>query len=298
MLKSLDEIITSVQRENKKKIAVAAAADEEIIEVLKEAEAMNLAEFILIGKADEINHLLRIKNVTTSAEIIDEPDDQKGANLAVRLVREGSAQAVMKGLLHTKVFMRAVLDKVHGLNTGKLISQISIIDNLQNTGLQMITDGVISIEPDLETKKKILENAVELAHKLGYECPKAALLSAVEVINPAMQDTVDAAILCKMNDRGQIKGCILDGPLAMDNALSLEAAKHKGIKSQVAGAADILLVPNIQTGNVLIKALTYYAKKEMASAIMGAGAPVIMTSRTDSVRNKLLSMALAVYLSR
>ena len=204
----------------------------------------------------------------------------------------------MKGLLYTKEFMKAVLDKEEGLHTGKLISQISIIDSIQGDGIQMITDGVISIAPDLDAKRKIIENAVELAHKLGYECPKVALLGAVEVINPVMMDTLDAAALCKMNERGQIKGCVLDGPLALDNAVSAEAARHKKIKSSVAGSADILLVPNIQTGNVLIKALTYYAKKDMASAIAGASAPVIMTSRTDSIRNKILSMALAVYLSK
>lgn len=298
MLNSLEAILKNVKNEERRTVAVAAAADREIMEVVREAETDGLANFILIGDEKEIRELQQEEGIDTDAEIIHEPDEKKAAKLAVRLVKEQKAQAVMKGLLHTKEFMKAVLDKEEGLHTGKLISQISIIDSIQGDGLQMITDGVISIAPDLDAKRKIIENAVELAHKLGCECPKVALLGAVEVINPVMMDTLDAAALCKMNERGQIKGCVLDGPLALDNAVSAEAARHKKIKSSVAGSADILLVPNIQTGNVLIKALTYYAKKDMASAIAGASAPVIMTSRTDSIRNKILSMALAVYLSK
>ncbi len=297
MLKSLDEIIERAKNEASKQIAVAAAADDEVLEVVEEATRLGLAEFILIGNAAKIKEIAEANGRVIDAKIIDEPDDKKAAEKAVSLVREGEAQAVMKGLLHTATFMKAVLNKEKGLHAGRLISQVSIIDNIEGTGLQMITDGVISIKPDLETKKTIIENAVDLAHRLGNECPKVALLSAVEVVNPAMEDTMDAAVLCKMNDRKQIKGCKIDGPLALDNALSVEAAKHKGIESEVAGRADIILVPNIQVGNSLIKSITYYAGKDMASAIMGAAAPVIMTSRTDSVRNKILSLALAAVIA-
>lgn len=297
MLRSLEEIFRCVRHAEKKTVAVAAAADLEIIEVLREAERMELADFILIGDENAIRELMAEEGLDSKAVIIHEPDDGRAAKLAVRFVREKKAHAVMKGLLHTKIFMKAVLDKGEGLHTGKLISQISVIDNRENNGLQLITDGVISIAPDLITKKQIIENAVELAHSLGCECPKVAVLGAVEVVNPAMDDTLDAAALCKMNDRGQICGCRIDGPLALDNAVSLEAARHKKIESPVAGAADILLVPDIQAGNIFIKALTYYAGRDMASVIAGTAAPVIMTSRTDSVRNKLLSLALAVYRS-
>ena len=297
MLKSLDEIIERAKNEASKQIAVAAAADDEVLEVVEEATRLGLAEFILIGNAAKIKEIAEANGRVIDAKIIDEPDDKKAAEKAVSLVREGEAQAVMKGLLHTATFMKAVLNKEKGLHAGRLISQVSIIDNIEGTGLQMITDGVISIKPDLETKKTIIENAVDLAHRLGNECPKVALLSAVEVVNPAMEDTMDAAVLCKMNDRKQIKGCKIDGPLALDNALSVEAAKHKGIESEVAGRADIILVPNLQVGTSLIKSITYYAGKDMASAIMGAAAPVIMTSRTDSVRNKILSLALAAVIA-
>lgn len=297
MLENLAELLKIVQEKDSRVIAVASAADDEVIEVVHSAETMGIAEFILVGNAEKISNIVAEYGYDIRAEIIDESDDKAAAAKAVELVREGRAQAVMKGLLHTSTFMKAVLNKETGLNKGNLISQISVIDKIEGDGLQMITDGVISIAPDLDTKKKIIENAVDLCHKIGNPCPKVALLAAVEVVNPAMQDTIDDAVICKMNDRKQISGCIIDGPLALDNAVSIEAAKHKGIESPVAGQADVLVVPNIQVGNVFIKSITYYAKKDMASAIVGTAAPVIMTSRTDSVMNKMLSIALASYIS-
>jgi len=203
----------------------------------------------------------------------------------------------MKGLLHTGTFLKAVLNKEKGLNRGKLISQISIFDKEFGDGLQLLTDCAMAIQPSLDEKKQIIENAVELALRLGYVKPKVAVLSALEVVNPEIADTVDAAILSKMSDREQIKNAIVDGPFALDNAISPEAAKHKGIKGEVAGQADIILAPNLQVGNVLTKALTYYAHMDVAAAVMGAAAPIIMTSRTDTVKNKLLSIALASYIS-
>lgn len=297
MLRNLADLLRKVKKNESRIIAVAAAADYEVIEVVEEAERMGIAKFILVGDKLKIEKIVKEQKRTIEAQIVDELDDKKAAEYAVFLVREGKAQVVMKGLLHTAVFMKAVLNKERGLNKGNLVSQISIIDKIKGDGLQMITDGVISIAPDLEAKKKIIENAVELSHKLDNECPKVALIAALEVINSAMQDTLDDAVLCKMNDRKQISGCVIDGPLALDNAVSLEAAMHKGIESPVAGQADILVVPNIIVGNVFIKAITYYAQKDMASAIVGTSAPVIMTSRTDSIRNKILSIALASYIS-
>jgi phosphate butyryltransferase len=215
----------------------------------------------------------------------------------VEFIVKGEADIIMKGLLHTSTFLKSVLNKENGLNAGRLISQISVFDKEFGEGLQLLTDCAMAIQPNLDEKKQIIENAVSLARKIGYKKPRVALLSALEIINPTIQDTVEAAILSKMGDRDQIKNAVIDGPFALDNAISLEAAEHKGIKSEVAGKADILVAPNLQVGNVLTKALTYYAHKDVAAAVMGAKIPIIMTSRTDMIKNKLLSVALASYIS-
>ncbi len=201
----------------------------------------------------------------------------------------------MKGLLHTGQFLKAVLNKETGLNKGKLISQISVYDKINGEGLQLLTDCAISIQPTLEEKKQIVENAVEFARKIGITTPRVAILSALETVNPAISDTIDAAVLSKMAERGQIKNAIVDGPFALDNAICIEAAKHKNISGKVAGNADILLVPNLQVGNVLTKALVFFARRKVAAAVIGAAAPIVMTSRTDTIDNKILSIALALY---
>lgn len=297
MVENFNHLMELVKQYPKKIIAVAAAEDIEVLEVAQRAVEMDLAEFILIGDEKLISKIAKDNNIKFNYVIIDEPDHKKAAKKAVNLVREGKANAVMKGLLHTGVFLKAVLDKEYGLNKNKLISQISVFEKEYGDGFQMLTDCAMAIEPSLEEKKQIIENAIELGHKLGYKKSRVALLSAVEVVNPAIKDTLDAAILCKMADRGQIKGAFIDGPLALDNAISLEAAKHKNIEGEVAGQADILVAPNLQVGNVLHKSLTYFAHKDVAAAVMGAAAPIIMTSRTDSVTNKLLSITLACYIS-
>lgn len=297
MLKSLNDLMESVKWRDKKKIAVAAAEDDEILEVAEKAVELKLAEFILVGDRARIEKIAAENNRKCNYDIIDEPDSKKAAEKAVELVKAGEAGTLMKGQLHTGTFLKAVLNKEKGLNTGKLISQISIFDKEYGEGLQLLTDCAMAIQPALDEKKQIIENAVSLALKLGYEKPKVALLSALEVVNPAINDTMEAAILSKMADRGQIKNAIVDGPFALDNAISPEAAKHKDIKGEVAGCADILVVPNLQVGNVLTKALTFYAHKDVASAVIGAGVPIVMTSRTDFVKNKLLSIALASYIS-
>ncbi|MDP3386430.1 MAG: bifunctional enoyl-CoA hydratase/phosphate acetyltransferase [Eubacteriales bacterium] len=298
MINNLDHLISLVKSLPKKVIAVAAAEDAEILEVVEETEKIGLAQFILVGDKRKIEHLALTHHKTINCKIIDEPDHQKAAERAVKLVVDKEADAVMKGLLHTGVFLKAVLKKDGGLNIGKFISQISIFEKPSGDGLMLLTDCAMAIAPNLEEKKKIIENAIEIAQIIGYEMPKVALLSAVETINPEIQDTLDAAILSKMADRGQIKGGIVDGPFALDNAVSVEAAKHKGITGEVAGRADILIAPNLQVGNVIHKSITYFACKDLASAIVGAGAPVIITSRTDTVRTKVLTIALACYIAK
>lgn len=294
MFRDLEDILVKVKNKKKKKVVVVAAEDKEILELIKCATDMNLANFILIGDKKKIE-----KNIKKGfhIEILDEYDHRKASEKAVELIKTHHAEIIMKGLLHTSTFLKAVLNKENGLNKGNLISQISIYNKEYGKGLQLLTDCAIAISPNLNEKKQIIENAVDLAIKLGYKKPKVALLSALEIINENIPDTLDAAILSKMGERGQIKNALIDGPFALDNAISIEAAKYKKIKSKVAGKADILVVPNLQVGNVLTKSLTYFAKKDVASAVMGATTPIIMNSRTDTVKNKLLSIALACYIS-
>ena len=204
------------------------------------------------------------------------------------------ADILMKGLVDSKSLLQAVLHKEKGLATGNLISHVAVFEVPGFDRLLFITDAAMNVAPDLMEKKKILENAVEFIRSTGIDCPKVAVICAVEVVNGAMQATLDAAALAKMNDRGQIKNCLVDGPLALDNALSLEAAQHKNIKSQVAGQADLFLMPDIEAGNVLYKALTFTTKSKNGGVLIGASAPVVMTSRADSFESKLHSMALAV----
>lgn len=297
MIKSLDEALYIVSNRPKKTIAVAQAADNDILQVADIAKRKNIADFIFVGNKETITKMIEEADYDLKdVEIIEADNDALCATKAVELVRKGMADMPMKGLLATATFMKAVLDKEKGLRSDKLISQITVTDNISGTGLNFITDCAMNISPDLNAKKDILQNAVYFAKKIGYECPKVAVLTAVEVVNQAMPETLDAATLSKMNDRGQIKGCIVDGPFALDNAISVESAMHKGIKGVVAGNADILLVSDIRMGNVLHKAITYYAKKRIGSVIIGTTVPLVMTSRSDSVEDKLISIALSSFL--
>ncbi len=297
MIKSLDDALCIVSNRPKKIIAVAQAADNDILQVADIAIKKNLANFIFVGNKEVITNMIKEGNYDLlDVEIIDADNESLCAIKTVELVKKGIADMPMKGLLATSTFMKAVLDKEKGLRSNKLISQITVTDNISQTGLNFVTDCAMNISPDLETKKQILQNAVYLAKKMGYECPKVAVLTAVETINPAMPETIDAAILSKMNDRGQIKNCIVDGPFALDNAISMESAMHKGIKGEVAGNADILLVSDIRMGNVLHKAITYFANKRIGSVVIGTTVPLVMTSRSDSVEDKLISIALSSFL--
>lgn len=294
MIQNFNHLLNEVINTNKKTIAVVSADDISTLEVIAEAEQMDLANFILIGDENKIKKFITENNLKISAKIVDKAEHRVAAETGVSLVRENKADVLMKGMLHSSVFLKAVLNKEKGLNTGKHVTQISVLEK-ENGGLLMITDCAISIEPDLNAKVQIIQNAVELAHKLGVKVPKVAVLAPIEVVNPAIQDTVDAAVLSKMAERGQIKDCIIDGPLAFDNAISQSAAQTKGIESQVAGNADIILVPNLAVGNALTKSITYIAKKTVIAATVGAAAPLVFTSRTESKQGKLLTIALAAY---
>lgn len=298
MIKHFDDLLSAVRGRQVQKIAIAAPEEIGIIQLVKRSMDEGLGEFILVGDEQKIRELLSNQALDWAEfEIHDRPDHREAAEKAVTLVVEKQASVVMKGELHTSTFLKAILDKEKGLRTGNLISQITVCEKMEDVGLLMITDCAMNIVPNLEEKKQIIENAVELALKLGYEKPKVAVLSAVEVVNPAIPDTLDAAILSKMSDRGQIKNAIVDGPLALDNAISVKAAKQKNISGEVAGRADIILVPNLQVGNPIHKGLTFFADRKIAASVMGAGAPIVMLSRADSIDTKLRSIALAAYVS-
>jgi len=283
-----------------KKVAVAAAADSHVLEAVNEARADGMIVPILFGvKADIEKVAQSIGMDLSSVEVVDCATLEQAAELAVKAVSSGKADILMKGQLDTAIILRAVLNKDYGLRTGKQLSHVLVFDApLADYGrLFMMTDGAMNIEPDLKAKIAIVENAVTVAHCLGLERPKVAMLAAVEVVNPDMSTAVDDAIISKMGDRGQIKGAIIDGPLALDNAVSLESAKIKKIESPVAGQADILVVDNIDVGNVFYKTLVYFAKARVAGVIMGATKPFVLTSRADDEATKYNSIALACVLA-
>ena len=298
MIRSLEDLYAAVREKEAKSIAVAVAEDEAIVKLVKQASQMGLARFILTGDAERIGELLRREGVDDSGfEIHHCESHREAAEKAVSLVVEGKAQLVMKGELQTALFLKALLDREKGLRGGNLISQITVTEKPEGEGLLMFTDCAMNIAPTLEEKKQLIENAVGLAVSLGYRQPKVAVLSAVEMVNPAMPDTLDAAVLSKMAERGQIANALVDGPFALDNAISPAAAKQKRIAGEVAGRADIVLVPNLQVGNAIHKGLTYLSQRKLAAAVVGARVPVVMTSRADSTDTKLYSIAIAAYVS-
>ena len=294
-MKNFSEIYEKVKgSERRRVIAVAAAEDEPVLQAVVKARELGLCDAVLVGDKEKIELLMGELSITEGFRIIDEKNPAASARIAASLVREGDCDILMKGLVDTKSLLRAVLDKEKGLATGNLISHIAAFEVPGYDRMLFVTDAAMNTYPGLKEKLGILSNAVGFVRSLGVEMPKVAVICAVEVVNEAMQATIDAAMLSKMNDRGQIKGCIVDGPLALDNALSVEAAEHKGIKSPVAGHADILLMPNIESGNVLYKALTYTTESRSGGVLLGAKAPVVVTSRADSFESKVNSIAMAV----
>lgn len=247
---------------------------------------------ILVGRESRIRSVAAKAGVDLGGcEIVDAASEEEAGAAAVRLVRQGKAHSLMKGSLHTDVMMHAVVAKEGGLRTVRRISHVFLIDVPTYSDVLFITDAAINIFPDLEAKRDIVQNAIDLHIGLGLGEPRVAILSAVEVINPKIPGTTDAAILCKMADRGQITGGILDGPLAMDNAINPEAAKIKGIRSPVAGRAQILIVPDLEAGNMLAKNLIFLAEADAAGIVLGATVPIILNSRADSVRTRMASTA-------
>jgi phosphate butyryltransferase len=296
-LKSFEDILGVVKDKAPKRVVVAAAQDEAVLEAVQGAHEQKIAEFTLVGDIDRIKATAEKLQVSLDAvQMVHEPDDRKAAYRAVSLVSSGQADVLMKGLINTADLLRAVLDKEVGLRTGRILSHTAVYEVPGFDRLLMITDGGMNISPTLQQKADIIQNSVQLAKVLGIYPAKVAILAAVEVINPDMPATLEAAALAKMAERGQIKDAIVDGPLALDNAISSEAARHKGIKSPVAGAADILVTPDIEAGNMLGKALVYIARSKIAGLVLGAAKPVVVTSRADTYEAKLMSIALGALL--
>ena len=294
MFKHIHELRNLNSANTPKRLVLAAAQDRYALKAACDAAAEGLVSPILIGKkseiwslADELN--LNIKDL----KVIDEPDVAKAVARSVALVKEGQADILMKGSCGTAQLLKGVLNKELGLRKGELLSHFALFEVPAYHKLLGITDVAINIAPGLHEKTAILKNAIEFMHSIGYERPKVAAIASVETVNDQMPATVDAALLTAMNRRQQITGCLIDGPLAFDNAISKESAHHKHISGEVAGDADLLLMPQIDTGNVLYKALTFFADAKVASIILGASAPIVLTSRSDSENSKMNSILMA-----
>ncbi|CEQ19326.1 phosphate butyryltransferase [Paraclostridium sordellii] len=297
-MRSFNDVIRYAKERGPKTISVACSQDKEVLIAVDMAKKEGIANAILVGDIEKTNTIANELNIDLSGyDLIDEKDLTQASLKAVSLVSEGKADMVMKGLVDTSIILKAVLDKEVGLRTGKVLSHVAVFDVNGYDRLFFITDAAMNLAPELQTKKQIIENACIVAHALDIEQPKVAAICAKEKVNPKMPDTVDAKELEDMCKNGEIKGCIVGGPFALDNAVSEEAAKHKGMDNPIAGKADILLAPDIEAGNILYKSLVFFAESKNAGVIVGAKAPIILTSRADSEETKLNSIALGVLMA-
>ncbi len=298
MIQTMESLRASVTGLGPRVLAVAAAQDAEVLLAVNNARKLGLATAILVGDEPQIRAIAQELDIPLDEHtILHEEDKIQACRTAVHLVRQGKADVVMKGIVDTSLILKAVLDKEIGLRDSPVLSHVAVFEADGFDRLLYVTDAAMNIAPDVEAKKAILRNAVKVAHALGNPEPIAVALCAVEKVNPKMQATLDAAALVEANKAGEITGCKVLGPLALDNAISPEAAKHKGIADPLAGHGDILLVPAIEAGNVLYKSMVFMAKAKNAGVIVGAKAPVVLTSRADSDEAKLNSIALALMIA-
>lgn len=298
MLKNFEDILKLAKEKQTQRLSVAMAGDKEVLLAVKIAMGENIIRPILVGDREEIEKISKEINMNLeNIRIIDESDSVKGSKIATGLVSSGQADILMKGLVDTSTIMKEVLDKETGLRTDKLISHAVVVSVPTYHKIFIITDAAMNIAPDLDQKKLIIENVLKLSDALEIENPKLAVLAAVEKVSDKMEATIHAEKLKEMNGRGEIKGVIVDGPFALDNAISKESAKVKGIDSSVAGDADILLVPDIEAGNILYKSLSFLANAKSAGIILGGKRPIVLTSRADDRKAKFYSIALSVVLS-
>lgn len=295
MAKSFKDLLELAKKRGPKKISVAAAEDTDVLKAIKSAVEKNIIIPILVGDKGKIEEIAKSIDFDISKiEIIDEKEKINAARRATEIVSSGKADILMKGLVDTSTILKQVLDSEIGLRTNKIISHVAVFDIATYHKIFIVTDAAMIIAPDLNQKKQIIENAVDLARSLDIEMPKVAAIAAKEKVSEKMIATVEAKELADMNKRGEIKNCLVDGPLALDNAVSKESARIKGIEGEVAGDADILLVPDIEAGNVLYKSLTFLGNAKSAGLILGTSAPIVLTSRADDHEAKLNSIALAV----
>jgi phosphate butyryltransferase len=299
VLKNMNDLKRLVDGGPRKKLALAAAQDKHSLGAVFKAWKDNIIEPVFVGEREAIENICASHNYDiTGLRIINEPDIEKSVEIAVKLTHSKEADILMKGKIGSATLLRCVLNKEWGLRTGNLLSHFALFEVDTYHKVIAVTDVAMNIAPPLQDKIAIVNNSVACLNRLGYKIPKVAVLGAVEMVNENMQATLDAALLSKMNQRDQIKNCLIDGPLAFDNAVSLESAQLKGIKSEVAGDTDLLLMPDIEVGNVLYKSLVFFAKAKVASIILGATVPIVLTSRSDSEQAKFDSILLAAAASR
>ncbi len=299
MIVNFKQLVEEVKAGSRRTLAVAVAQDADVLEALQQAQEANLASAVLVGDQAEIEEISRKQSISLSPfEIVNKTDETEAVAESIRLIREGQADVLMKGLCSTSTLLKAVLHKENGLRQSGLLSHLAVFAVPSYHKLILMSDAALNISPTLEEKIGITQNAIAVAHRLGNTRPKVAMITAVEKVNPGkMPATTDAAIIAKMGDRGQIKGALIDGPLAVDNAFSKKSCEVKGIVSEVGGDADIAIVPEIETGNVFYKLLSYLAGAQTAGILVGAKVPIVLTSRADSEETKFLSIATAAKVS-
>jgi len=298
-IKTFDELLAAAQKKGPKRVAIVFAHEPNALMAAHMAHEKALAECILIGDAAAIHETAAIQGLNLKpARILQADYPDEAAQKAVELINEGEADLAMNGLAQPRHLIEAALDRSGGLRTGRLLTDVSLFEIPNMDRLILVSDIGIVVSPTMEQRIGIVRNAVEVAHALGIDIPKVAILAATEMVNTKIPLSMEAANLSKMAQRGQIKGALIDGPLALDNAISPEAARIKGIESEVAGYADVLITPDIEAGNILAKTIIYFARGKMASVVVGGRCPLVLPSRSDPPETKLISMALGIFLSQ
>ena len=297
-IRNFGDLLATAQARGPKTIVAVGSDQDSVLRALSAAQAQGIARAILIGDEPRTRQIAAAHGIDVSSmEIIHRENTEQAARLAMSMLAEQRAQVAMKGRVDTATFLRAALDRELGLRTGRLLSHVAAFDMKELGRLILVSDAGVNIAPNLEQKAHITRNAIDVAHKLGIEMPHVAVLASTETVHPRIPANVEAAALAKMADRKQITGALVDGPLALDNAISADAAHDKDINSSVAGQADVLIVPDIEAGNILVKAIVYFARHPMAGVVVGAKAPLILPSRSDTFESKLDSLALGVVMA-